>query len=277
MQGSSQASDSGRGRRSWRHVLGVRPLSMVLALLLGGGLTLAAVGATGERPSRVVYDVLGGQDVRLTVPGTDDPRGVAIFFHGQTGGVDNRMDDPWLQSLVRAGWIVASSDFHTASWGNEASTEDTRLLAQWATEQTGEPVRLFVSGSMGATVSLNAMIQGVAPPACWYGVKPAIDITKMSNVPGGSGIIRAAYGGKPVPSERNPAEQLDRLPLETRYRMVSSYEDPWVLRTENTDRLVRNLENRGGDVSVLTVTGIHDDPTHFDNRDLVDFAETCAD
>jgi len=98
----------------------------------------------------------------------------------------------------------------------------------------------------------------------------------MGNVPGANRIITEAYAGEPIPSDRNPAASMNRLPLETRYRMVASYGDVWVIRDENTDKLVRNIENRGGDVSVLTVTGIHDDPSHFNSHDLVDFADTCA-
>lgn len=222
-----------RGRGSHRglgRIARFRPVAVVLAIFL----VVATAGSTGEEPGSMVYGTLAGQDVRLSLPATDEPLSVALFFHGQTGGVDNRMDEPWLQSLLRAGWIIASSDFHTASWGNEASTQDTELLAQWATEQSGEPVRLFVSGSMGATVSLNALTHGLQAPACWYAVKPAVDATRMGNVPGATRIIRQAHAGRRVPADRNPATQASRLPLETRDRMVSSYEDPGVVRTENT-------------------------------------------
>lgn len=40
--------------------------------------------------------------------------------------------------------------------------------------------------------------------------------------------------------------------------------------------LVSSLQARGGDVSVLSVTGTHDDPSHFNARDLVSFAQGCA-
>lgn len=272
MQGAHSAP--GRGRDLWilRRILRFRPVAVVLALFV----VIATAASTGEQSGTVIYGNFDAQDVRLSLPATDHPKGVAIWFHGQTGGVDNRMDEPWLQSLVRSGWIVASSDFHTASWGNEASTEDTRKLIAWAEKETGEPVRLFVSGSMGATVSLNAMTHGIAAPACWYGVKPAIDVTRMSKVPAANRIIAEAYAGAPVPVDRNPATSMNKLSLDTRYRMVASYGDVWVVRDENTDELMRNIENRGGDASVLTVTGIHDDPSHFNSHDLDDFAATCV-
>jgi hypothetical protein len=250
-----------------------RPLSVVFAVLM----VLGTATATAEAPTgEVIRGKLKAQDVRLSLPPTTDPKGVAIFFHGQTGGVDNRMDEPWLQALVRSGWIVASSDFHTASWGNEASTEDTRLLVKWAQEETGEPVRLFVSGSMGATVSLNAMTHGVEAPVCWYGVKPAVDPTRMDAVPGATRIISEAFDGQPIPDHRNPAKSIDDLSTATRYRLVASVNDEWVRFEENTGLLAEGLEERGADVGILPVTGTHDDPLHFNVGDLVDFAATCG-
>lgn len=262
-----------RSHRVLGHLLRFRPLAVLFALVM----VLGTATATAEAPTgEVLRGKLKAQDVRLSMPPTADPKGVAIFFHGQTGGVDNRMDEPWLQGLVRSGWIVASSDFHTASWGNEISTEDTRLLAEWATEQTGEPVKMFVSGSMGATVSLNAMLHGVEAPGCWYGVKPAIDPTRMDAVPGAKRIIAEAYDNQPIPADRNPALNLDSFSTDTRYRLVASVNDEWVRYEENTGLFAERMEEGGADVSILPVTGTHDDPLHFNVRDLIDFANTCG-
>jgi hypothetical protein len=255
-------------------VFRLRPLAPVLAVLL----VLATATATAEAPTgSVVYGRLKAQDVRLSMPPTNHPKGIAIYFHGQNGGVDNRMDEPWLQALVRSGWVVASSDFHTDSWGNEASTEDTTNLIAWAEEETdGLPIKLYVSGSMGGTVSLNAMTHADLAPPCWYGVKPAVDLTKMQNVPGGPRIISEAFGGD-VPYDRNPVNTIGDLPTTTRYRMVTSPEDTWVRESENTGKLAAGLEARGADVSILTVHGTHDDPSHFDVDDLLAFAASCED
>src|SRR3954454_1699379 len=221
-----------------------------LAPLIGALLVLAPAAATAEAPTgSVIYGRVKAQDVRLSMPPTHHPQGIAIYFHGQNGGVDNRMDEPWLQALVRAGWVVASSDFHTDSWGNEESTEDTTNLITWAEQQTHNmPIKLYVSGSMGGTVSLKSMTHAGLVPPCWYGVKPAVDLTKMQNVPGGPRIIREAFGGD-VPFDRNPVNTIDELPTATRYRMVTSPEDTWVVEAENTDRLAQGLIDRGAQVS----------------------------
>lgn len=266
-------------RRARRHavlgrILRFRPLAVALAFML----VMATATATAEAPfGTVIYGkVWDNQNVRLSMPPTDKPEGIAIFFHGQNGHVDNRMDDPWLQALVRSGWIVASSDFHTDSWGNEASTEDTRQLVEWAEKESGGvPVRLFVSGSMGGTVSLNAMTHGVEAPACWYGVKSALDLGTMGNVPGARRIIREAFGG-PVPRDRNPVDNVASMPTETRYRFVASPQDTWVFKATNTDPVANGLRARGAQVSVLTARGTHDDPSHWNAEDLVKFARSCA-
>jgi hypothetical protein len=128
---------------------------------------------------------------------------------------------------------------------------------------------------MGGTVSLNAMIHaGLAPP-CWYAVKPAVDLTTMGKVPGANRIIREAFGGE-VPADRNPINTIDLMPTSTRYRMVTSPGDTWVRESENTGPLAAGLAARGADVSVLTVHGPHDDPSHFDVEDLLAFASSCV-
>ena len=125
-------------------------------------------------------------------------------------------------------------------------------------------MRLFVSGSMGATVSLNAMTHGVESPACWYGVKPAVDPTKMQDVPGAKRIIAKAYGGEPVPADRNPAKNVDKFPTDTRYRFVASPQRPvGALRGEHRSRWLEASTQRGAEVSMLEVIGDHDDPSHF--------------
>lgn len=234
-------------------------------------------GHSGESPRRAVASVLNGQNVRITLPSGDgDPKGVAIWFHGQGGDARNRVEGPWLDALRRDGWAVASSDFHFTSWGNAASTDDTQRLIEWAEAETGSEVKLWVSGSMGGAVSLNAINFGIAPPPCWYGVKPAISLTQMGKVPGGRRFINAAFQG-PVPVDRDPVRNLATLPTDTRYRVVASRDDHWVMYDENSGPLVDTLTARGAEVSVLQAHGLHDDPSHWNARDLVEFADACAD
>lgn len=248
---------------------------VAVVTLLTAVLVAVTTGASGERAGGVVRDEIDGQAVRLTLPtGDAAPRGLAIYFHGQGGGVDDRVDGPWIGALLRSGWAVASSAFHDESWGNPASTSDTVALTDWAEERAGVPVSLWVSGSMGGAVSLNAMLHGAEPPACWYGVKPAIDLTRMSRVMGADRFIAEAYGG-PVPADRNPVRNLASLPDDVRYRVVASPEDELVDLGENGGALISTLTQRGDDITYHLVVGPHEDPSHFDPTDLEQFGDYC--
>lgn len=247
---------------------------VVLVALVAGLLVAATSAASGEKAGRVVRGELNGQQVRITLPtGDAEPRGVALYFHGQGGNVNDRVDGSWIGALLRSGWAVASSSFHGESWGNEASTEDVQLLTDWAEEQTGVEVSMWVTGSMGGAVSLNAMLHGVEPPACWYGVKPAIALTEMDRVKGARRYISLAFGG-PVPDDRNPVRNLAELP-EIRYRVVASPQDELVGLRENAGAMIYDLTNRGYDITYHLVTGSHDDPSHFDPVDLDAFGDYC--
>lgn len=243
----------------------------VLAALLVG----VTSGASGERPGAVIRGELDGQQVRISMPtGDAAPRGLAVYFHGQGGSVDDRVDGPWLGALLRSGWAVASSEFHAESWGNEASTQDVVNLTEWAEDKTGVKTELWVSGSMGGAVSLNAMLHGATPPPCWYGVKPAIALTEMDRVAGARRYIAEAYGG-PVPDDRNPVRNIDSLPDDTRYRVVASPEDELVGLRDNAGALISELTGRGLDITYHLVVGPHEDPSHFDPVDLEQFGDYC--
>ena len=65
-------------------VLRFRPLAPVLAAVL----VFATATATAEAPTgSVIYGRIKAQDVRLSMPPTRHPKGIAIYFHGQNGGM----------------------------------------------------------------------------------------------------------------------------------------------------------------------------------------------
>ena len=189
-----------------------RVLQAVLVIVLVGLTVLATTGASGEHPMEKVEGKLDGQKVRVNLPPTTDPKGVAIYFHGQGGNYSAKMGSGWLDALRRDGWAVASSNFHGANWGNPASTSDLEKLWDWAEEQSGGEVKLFIAGSMGGVTSLNSIVHSSkGAPACWYGVKTATDMTTMGAVPGARRFISQAYGGQPFPRDRNPANTAFKL------------------------------------------------------------------
>ncbi|MGA8255491.1 MAG: hypothetical protein WB767_02855 [Nocardioides sp.] len=251
-------------------------MRLAIVAIIAALLVSVTQGPTGEVPGRVIRSELAGESVRLTLPtGTGAPKGLVVWFHGQGGNVNDRIDGPFVGALVRDGYAVASSDFHLQSWGNADSTDDATRLVEWAEQQIDVPVSLWVSGSMGGAVSLNALIHGVEPPECWYGVKPAISLTKMDAVPTANRFIDEAFGGE-VPLDRNPIRNVDRLPAEVRYRVVASPDDTWVPMGQNAGVLVTGLEQQGVEATYLLASGPHEDPSHWNSADLLEFAESCS-
>ncbi len=249
--------------------------ALVVAAVLGLMIVPLTIVQAGELPGETLRSELDGQQVRLSVPGDGiEPKGLVLWFHGQGGDVDVRVGDPFLETLRHDGWAIASSNFHEESWGNPASTNDVMLLSEWAKKQTGLDPSVFVAGSMGAAVSLNAMLHGVDAPSCWYGVRPALALTDMDRVPGASRFIREAFGG-PVPEDRNPIENVNELPTQTRYRVIASRDDPWVAYEQNSEPFVAQLSAEGADVSEELVYGGHQSPAHFNPRDVLAFANSC--
>ncbi|MDZ7910274.1 MAG: hypothetical protein U5O16_00265 [Rhodococcus sp. (in: high G+C Gram-positive bacteria)] len=210
--------------------------------------------------------------MRLDAPLLGDNGAVALWFHGQGGDVDERMDGQWLNSLRERGWSVASGDLNRGNWGNPASVEAARNLANWASELSGKPVKLVVAGSMGGLVSLNAIKAGAVSTPCWYGIMPVVDIDAVGGVPGAAIQIESAYGGVP-PASSNPASS--PLPENISYRIVASPGDIQVPKATNGDR-IRDLVSNPAVVSELSVTGDHGDLSHFNAADLDAFASKCA-
>lgn len=253
-----------------------RIVQVVVAAALAVLLVLVTTGASGEFPAEKVESSLEGQKVRVNLPPTNEPKGVALFFHGQGSNYQHKMSGTWLDALRRDGWVVASSMFHRENWGNQVSTEDTARLWDWAEEQGGGEVKLFIGASMGGTTSLNAIVHGDRKPPCWYGVKPAVDLSTMGNVPGANRFIGKAYGG-PYPADRNPVNTAYKLARSgTQFRFVASPRDPFVPYESNTGALSARIAEFGGDVTVRSVQGPHDDPSHYSAHDLVTFANACA-
>ena len=92
----------------------------VTATVLAFLLVLLTTGASGEHPAEQVRGNLDGQRVRVNLPPTTEPKGVAIFFHGQGSNYNHKMDGTWLDALRRDGWVVASSMFHRENWGTRS-------------------------------------------------------------------------------------------------------------------------------------------------------------
>lgn len=261
-----------------RTVIIVSAVAAVLALAAGGSaiaLEVRVAAARHDDGDRTIRATLDSETVRLDLPTSGDTQHVAVWFHGQGADENARMNEPWLNTLRAEGWAVASSTFHRTPWGNAAGVRDTEALLSWVQAQTGQSPTLWVAGSMGASVSLNAITHGdIAPPTCWYGTMPVVDLTSVSAVPNADEEIAVAWPDG-IPDGWNPIDEADALPG-IRYRVLASPDDTWVPAVANGEALVNALAARGLDVELRTVQGEHGDPSHFDAADLDAFAESCG-
>lgn len=247
-------------------------MRVALVLLLVAALAgCTAANADGNRTTTAELD---GQTVRIDMPLTGEPQAVAIWFHGQGGDANFRMNEPWLNAIRERGWAVASADLGGNHWGAPGTVERVDALNKWIAAQTDAPIRLHIAGSMGALASLNAMSSGTSVE-CWYGTMPVVDLERVASVPDASEQITEAHGGEPSASS-NPARGLDRLPADTRYRVLYSESDTWVPAEDHAIPMLEALESVGATVGALEVTGEHGDPSHFDADDLANFAASCS-
>ena len=105
------------------HLLRFRPLALVVALII----VLASATATAEAPTGdVLYGKLRRPGRAAVDPRHPTPRAWRSCSTARPAASTTGWTSPGSRGCVRSGWIVASSDFHTASWGNEASTAGHR-------------------------------------------------------------------------------------------------------------------------------------------------------
>jgi hypothetical protein len=237
------------------------PLTIAILLML---LTGCSGAAEADSPL-TMRSVLDSQKVRLDMPFEAEPLGTAVWFHGQGGDADFRMDEDWLNTLRENGWAVASGDMRINGWGNAASVSDAAALVDWAEGEAGAEATLYVAGSMGALTSLHLMAGGVAPQ-CWYGIMPVIDLDSVEAVPNSAEQIAEAWG-----STKSDVAWVTDLPESTAYRVLASPDDTWVPESENAAVLAEALP----EMSLKAVAGEHGDASHFDAADLAAFAAGC--
>ncbi|HEX5858458.1 MAG TPA: hypothetical protein VFY91_10165, partial [Microbacterium sp.] len=219
------------------------------------------------------------QDVRLELPG-GDVSGVAVFFPGSADVPANALTSPWALALLDAGWAVATSDFHGASWGSPSSSADLQALLAWTSSLTDATPRLFVSHGMGATTSLAAMARRPAAPIpCWYSAAPVVDlVSQVETDPAVQDQILDAWGRVPGTQEA-PLAVVDTLPTETAYRVAAPPAGAPALLVQDSATLVASLESSGHAVTTATLTAddplTTDDAVALDPADLLGFAEGC--
>ncbi|MCW2579719.1 MAG: uncharacterized protein JWR82_1320 [Blastococcus sp.] len=244
------------GRQSFQEAVG-RPVASTSAP--ADGRPLAALEG-----ALVVEDSVGGQRV-LTVTSSrpvSGPRPVALVLHG--AGQDRRVPveqsaEAFTQTLIDAGWIVASSDAGGDAWGSAASQAAYGQLLDRLRDEYPVSGVVLVSLSMGGIAGLNMVAAGSVPDLLgWVGVTPVTNLAAMAADPRFTDLIRRALSAEEasaVDPLAVPVHRLQGVPLVA----VVSPSDPWTPPAAQlapfADRLaavnpVRVLECHDGHVGV---------------------------
>jgi hypothetical protein len=220
-------------------------------------------------------DVVDGQTVRLELPQAE-PVGIAVLFPGLAEDPSAALTTPWAQGLADAGWALATSDFHGASWGSPSSSADLQALLTWTSTQTDAGALLFVSNGMGATTSITAMArQPASPVACWYSAAPIVDLVSLAETdPTVQDQIRQAWGRLPGTDEA-PLAVVETLPTDTAYRVLAPPAGAPEALVQNSDILISSLESSGHAVTTATLTATPDAAVAIDPAELLGYAEVC--
>ncbi len=273
--------------RRWR-------VALAAAVLVAAALVGVLVWATGHHPKRELREFLLGEPARTTpitgVPRVEDTvlhgQGVVIatpaqkstravlFLHGAGQNSRSLFTDPVRKpaadALLAAGYAVAASDANLDSWGSPAAVNAHLDLAA-ELRRRGYTDLYVLAESMGG-LSLPGVVAGVRAVAAgaWY---PVCDLGSVIRAGRFDQSIAAAYGGSlQPPAGLSPVTFAAQPSL--RLAIWASPGDTVVPKAQNADVCASQARAAGIQVTEVTTTGDHGDPSNIQPANLVQFFNT---
>jgi len=186
---------------------------------------------------------------------------VVVYFHGAGQTATTVLDDPetsaLVDSLVRAGYTVASRDAGGNSWGDDSSVRDYVDLVADVRPAGPRAHVFFVAESMGAVAA--AQVAARTDVSAWAAVYPVCDLASIVDPVLRSQIV-AAYG-ESAPAGRSPVAWPD-VPVATWASPDDTVVDAEVNGAACTARV-------GGDFT--STVGEHGDASNFDAASVLRF------
>lgn len=229
-----------------------------------------------------------GQNIHIALPKGYDSRTPVPLVLACHGNNEDELfplglANPVYVSLLGAGYAVASSYQHGNNWGSQASVDDLARLYRYVRDRYAIGPVLLLAQSMGGLSSLNAIAKGAIPGLAGFaGIYPVTNLATMYAAGTYAGTIRTAYGiasdGSDYASKTagfdpmlNDKTAFQRLPM----RFYASTADTQVARANNSDALAAKVADYAPEAVVVSATGDHGDPSHFQGADLVAFFNRC--
>jgi len=198
-----------------------------------------------------------GIDTRLAVDGQSalilQPHAPAnrmvLFCHGH-GATAEVLLAPKLRrftaSLLRAGWLIASSDAHGNAWGSEACRDAYTRLHEYVAAQHNVSGTVLVGSSMGAIPALHLVAERRIPDLLgWVGVCPVVDLARAAGRPPLADAIRREVPSVAAVDPANiPSDRLN-VPLTMVAASRDTVVEPATLRAFATRTSARLVMKRG--------------------------------
>lgn len=237
--------------------------------------------------SMKIYMDVDGVHTVAEIPATyspSTPSRVAVYVHGMNGLADkiwnNEYMKPVTTALVNAGYIVIASDFKQQNnWGNTQSSIDMKnLLDAYKKRFNLEEKPYMIMQSMGGMATLNAIAQGKVNPKAVVGLFPACNLAVSYPFYQYTDAINASYGitvDNPysiAAKGHDPIHDIDPAIYQSiPFKIWASSDDHYVPKIDNTDAFRDRINGIGGNVTVVSSTGDHGDPSNYQPTDIVNF------
>ncbi|HEV2058155.1 MAG TPA: hypothetical protein VGR11_02280 [Solirubrobacteraceae bacterium] len=221
-----------------------------------------------------------GQDAVLIRPDAAEGKAV-VYTHGAGERVENIFHDPKKEpifnSLLNAGYALATTDAHGDNWGNAPSERDQLALVDELRERGFGDIYVLAL-SMGGFNGLQ-LLDGVGVKA-WAGIFPACDLRSVFDLGLYRDQIRTAYDRSTEQSlreamrRRSPVDfdPPDGLPM----RFWASPGDRIIPKRENTDACAALARRHGARVEVTTTEGDHGHISNYDAEGVLRLFESVA-
>jgi hypothetical protein len=181
---------------------------------------------------------------------------------------------------------IVSSDAYLNNWGNQDSQNAYVDAWSWVNYNFQTSHTLFLGGSMGGLDSLLLMATNRIPVAGCYCYFPVTSLAEEYSLSFTS-AINTAYGITGTPPDTYALLTAGFDPnlmagnafrgVLGRFRFTSSYADTTVPRVQNADAFVTLVSPYAGEITVLTSTGLHGDPSNFVPSDMVSHFQSWID
>ena len=214
----------------------------------------------------------------VLVPTTANGR-LIVFAHGAEGSaesvlaVGDQARADLTAGLVAAGYTVAASDAGGDAWGNAASVEDYRALAQEAAARTGTTSVYLIGESMGGLPAAQLTQRGRLPGLRAYaGIYPVCDLSSVQARFADSILAANGTGTAALVAQLSPVVLDGSVPI----MMWASPGDTIVPSAQNAGACVDEARAAGGRAELVSTIGDHGDVSNFDLVALLAFFDSAA-